>query len=87
MYRKVPLPIMDGAGWAAGRCRSLRSADPPDLRRRRIREQLAPLLQFEDADIPEGALDPFIDYVADWLAQRVPDLPAPDAEPGQLDAL
>ena len=37
-----------------------------------VREQFASILNPEDPDIPEGTMDPFIDYIAEELARAVP---------------
>jgi hypothetical protein len=39
------------------------------------------MFDFEDTDIPEDALDPFIDYIAEELARAVPGADTP-AAPG-----
>jgi len=49
------------------------SADPVDAGVTYVRDQFAAMLRFDDPDFPQGALDPLIDYIADVLAQAVPD--------------
>lgn len=55
------------------------AADSVDARAAYVRERFASILDNEDTDIPEGAFDPFIDYMAEELARAVPaaDAPAP----------
>ena len=48
------------------------AADPLDIRIEHVRERFAAMLDIGELDIPEGSLDPFIDYVADKLARLVP---------------
>ncbi len=49
------------------------SADSLEVRAACIRERFAGMLDLGPSDIPEGAMDPFINYVADWLASHVPE--------------
>jgi len=63
------------------------SADPLDVRIAHVREQFAAALAIGDLDIPPGALDPFIDYMADKLACLAPAASAPTAEEGKGGAL
>jgi hypothetical protein len=53
--------------------RGAAAADPLDVRTALVRKQFASVLDIGDLDIPAGALDPFIDYVADYFARLVPD--------------
>jgi hypothetical protein len=47
------------------------AADSVDVRATYVRERFASILDFRDSDIPEGALDPFIDNIAEQLAREV----------------
>ena len=57
------------------------ASDPVDVRAAYVRERFAPMFDFEDTDIPEDALDPFIDYIAEELARALPGADTP-AAPG-----
>ena len=46
-------------------------AEPADVRAAYVRERFSAILDFEELDLPEGVMDPFIDYVAEKLAQAV----------------
>ena len=48
------------------------SADSLDDRTAHVREQFAAALAIGGLDMSPGAMDPLIDYVADWMARRVP---------------
>ncbi len=56
--------------------------DSVDVRAAYVRERFASMFDFEDSDIPEDALDPFIDYIAEKLARDVPGV-ATAAAPGR----
>ena len=46
-------------------------ADSVDVRAAFVRDRFSAILDFEELDVPEGTMDPFIDYVAEKLAQAV----------------
>ncbi len=48
------------------------TADPVDVRATYVRERFAHMLDFGDLDIPQGTMDPFIDYIAEEFARAVP---------------
>lgn len=47
------------------------SADPVDARAAYVRERFSAILNLEELDLPDGVMDPFIDYIAYKLAQAV----------------
>lgn len=55
------------------------AADSVDVRAAYVRERFASILDYDGTDIPEGAFDPFIDYIAEKLARAVPDADTPGA--------
>jgi hypothetical protein len=57
------------------------TAHSVDVRATYIRERFGDLLDFEDPDIPEGSLDPFIKYIAEELARVVQEPIRQDPQP------
>jgi hypothetical protein len=48
------------------------AADSADVRAAYVRERFASILDFENSDIPEGTMEPFVDYIVEQLARAVP---------------
>jgi len=48
------------------------AADPIEVREAYVRDQFAAALHIAEADIPAGALDPFLDHIAATLAREAP---------------